>query len=120
MARSTTQSIGAAPPTLEWTIVRGDTASFRCYVTDDNKDPITVSDWTIAMDIERNSVDVLSVSPAQEDSDGVGEFTVSLAANESEQLESGDMFDIQLSHVSDGRVWTVAKGSFIVIEDVTD
>jgi hypothetical protein len=33
-------------------------------------------------------------------------------------LQTGDIFDIQLSN--DAYVWTVAQGKMVVIEDVTD
>ena len=113
-------SIGAAPPTVLWTLVRGDTAAFRVYVTDENRNPLTISEWTIAMDIARptsnNSV-IVSLSPEATLDDGDGEFTVSLSSGESEDLETGDIFDIQLSDGS--RTWTICRGTITVIEDVT-
>lgn len=111
-------SVGNIPPQVTWTVVSGDTASFRVYVTDDLKVALNIPDWTIAMDIKRGSSLILSLTPEQSDEDGDGEFTVSLTASESAQLETGDVFDIQLSDST--RVWTVAKGSMIIIDDVTD
>lgn len=115
--------IGAEPPQSVWTIVRGDTASFRMYVQDDNGDPITIGDCTLAMDFYRPSTDtvVLSVTPEADPDDGPGEFTVYLAANETEDLETDDKFDIQLSY-EPGKaiVWTVLQGTIKIIEDVTD
>ncbi len=113
-------SIGSAPPTVLWTIVRGDTSAFRVYVTDENRDPLTISEWDISMDIARpssnNSV-IVSLTPEATEEDNDGEFTVALSSGESEDLETGDIFDIQLD---DGfRTWTVCKGSVTVIEDVT-
>jgi hypothetical protein len=113
-------SIGAAPPTVLWTVVRGDTAAFRVYVTDENREPLTISEWTIAMDIARPSSSnavIVSLTPESTVDDDEGEFTVSLAAGESEDLETGDIFDIQLSDAT--RTWTVCKGTITVIEDVT-
>ena len=118
MARSTKQLIGSAPPEIEWTVVRGDTAAFKVYVTDDSKQPLTIADWDIAMDINRNSTTIISLTPSASVDDSAGEFTVSLSAAQSEQLETGDIFDIQLS--SGSTVWTVARGSMVIIEDVTD
>ena len=111
-------SIGAAPPTVLWTLVRGDTAAFRVYVTDENRVPLTISEWTIAMDIVRPpSTLIVSLSPEATLDDDAGEFTVSLSSGESEELETGDIFDIQLT---DGtRTWTICKGTITVIEDVT-
>ena len=113
-------SIGAAPPQVSWTVVRGDTAAFRVYVTDENREPLTISEWTIAMDIARPSSSnavIVSLTPESTVDDDDGEFTVSLAAGESEDLATGDIFDIQLSDAT--RTWTVCKGTITVIEDVT-
>lgn len=118
MARSNTYAVGNVPPEIVWTVVRGDTASFRVYVTDDAKDPLLVSDWTIAMDINRNNSTIVSLAPEPTVSDNDGEFTVFLDSDQSELLQTGDIFDIQMS--DDTRVWTVAKGSMVIIEDVTD
>jgi len=101
----TSYDIGNKPPTVIWTVVRGDTSGFKVYVTDDAKEPLILkgegSEWSIAMKI-----------------DLVGEFTVWLTAEESVQLETGDIFDIQVSDPT--RVWTVAQGSMKILEDVTD
>lgn len=111
-------SVGSPPPTITWTVVRGDTSSFLVYVTDDNQDPLTISEWTIKMDIRRGSELIVSLTPSAAVDASPGEFTVSLADTESELLETEDIFDIQLSRV--GTVWTVARGSMIILEDVTD
>ncbi len=122
--------VGNKPPTINWTVVRGDTASFRVYVTDDEKQPLNIPDWTIDMKIKRpnNSSDlgvitdnasvVMSLNPAADADDAAGEFTVSLLSSESQILETGDIFDIQLSNSA--YVWTVAQGKMIILEDVTD
>ena len=113
-------SIGAAPPQVSWTVVRGDTAAFRVYVTDENRQPLTIDDWTIAMDIARPSSSnavIVSLTPEPTVDDDDGEFTVSLSSGESEDLATGDIFDIQLSDAT--RTWTVCKGTITVIEDVT-
>ena len=125
-----TYNVGNTPPLVAWTIVRGDTAAFRVYVTDDAKQPLTISDWTIAMEIKRpNSVQdipfmtddatlIVTLAPEATVDDAIGEFTVSLTSAESTILETGDIFDIELT---DGtRVWTVAQGYVNVLEDVTN
>jgi len=128
---SGTQSIGNTPPQVVWTVVRGDSAAFKVYVTDDAKQPLNMPDWTIAMEVKRpnsaanagvitdDSTLVLTLTPEQDPDDAAGEFTVSLLPTESSQLETGDIFDIELTGV-DGTVWTVAQGSVTVIEDVTN
>ena len=126
--------IGNAPPTVVWTIVRGDTSGFKVYVTDDAKEPLILkgegSEWDIAMKIKRptlaknkgiitdDATFILDLYPRADEDDLVGEFTVWLTAAESVQLETGDIFDIQVSDPT--RVWTVAQGSLRILEDVTD
>jgi hypothetical protein len=131
MARGSGYSVGNTPPRVTWTVVRGDTAAFKVYVTDDAKQPLDLSVWSINMDIRRpnnaadagvitdNSTLVLSLVPVQDPDDLAGEFTVSLTAVESATLETGDIFDIELSTAQDSQVWTVAQGSMVILEDVT-
>lgn len=131
MARTSGYSVGNTPPKVTWTVVRGDTASFKVYVTDDVKQPLDLSAWSINMDIKRpnnatdagvitdNSTLIMSLVPIQDPDDLAGEFTVSLTAAESQVLETGDIFDIELSTAQDALVWTVAQGSMVILEDVT-
>ena len=119
MAITKTYNVGNIPPKVIWTIVRGDTASFKVYVTDDAKQPLIISDWTIKMDIERgNDDDIVVLYPQADPDDAPGEFTVSITSSQSELLQTGDVFDIQLTDPT--RVWTVAQGSMVIIEDVTE
>jgi len=116
-------ALGAAPPEIRWTVVRGDSAAFRVYVTNDAREPLLLDDWEVAMDIYRPSTDqvVLSLTPQPiEFQDELGSFTVTLTSAQSQLLETGDIFDIQLTELlSEARVWTVAKGSMVIVEDVT-
>lgn len=124
--RATQYAVGNIPPEVTWTIVKGDTASFRVYVTDDALQPLNISDYTITMDIKRageSEVEppVITLYPTEYivDPPEPGKFTVSLTSAESNQLLTGDIFDIQLNTADNEVVWTVATGSMIVIEDVT-
>lgn len=114
--------IGSEPPQSIWTIVRGDTASFKMYVQDDAGQPLEISDWTIEMDFYRPSTTsvVLTVTPEADEDDGPGEFTVYLEYDETEILETDDEFDIQMSTTSNTIVWTVLQGTVNMIEDITD
>lgn len=121
-------SIGSTPPTVTWTVVKGDTAAFRVFVTDDNKDPLVIADWSIDMEVKRptvpgdlnssNTAHVANLHPAPTVDDGPGEFTVSVTSAESRSLNTGDIFDIELYDAT--RVWTVARGKLIIIEDITN
>ena len=127
---TTNYDLGSKPPQIVWTIVRGDTSSFRVYATDDTKTPITVADWDLSMEIKRpilaadkgvitdNANLIVELYPLATASDGPGEFTVFLNSTNSNLLQTGDIFDIE---ITDGfRVWTVGQGSIVVIEDVTN
>jgi hypothetical protein len=129
-----TYDIGNKPPTVIWTVVRGDTSGFKVYVTDDAKQPLILkgpgSEWDISMKIKRptlaadkgvitdNATTIMALHPVADEDDLVGEFTVWLTAEESNVLQTGDIFDIQVSDPT--RVWTVCQGSMKILEDVTD
>ena len=114
--------IGSEPPQSIWTIVRGDTASFKMYVQDDAGEPLVIEDWTISMDFYRPSTTsvVLTVTPEADEDDGPGEFTVYLEYDETEILETADEFDIQMATTANAIVWTVLQGTVKMIEDITD
>lgn len=115
-------AIGSEPPQSIWTIVRGDTASFKMYVQDDAGQPLEISDWNISMDFYRPSTTsvVLTVTPEADEDDGPGEFTVYLEYDETELLETDDEFDIQMAATGNIIVWTVLQGTVKMIEDITD
>ena len=125
-------NVGNPPPRVIWTVVRGDTAAFKVYATDDERVPLNIPDWAIDMKIKRpNSAAnlgvitdaatvILTLNPEQDADDGPGEFTVSLTAAQSLILNTGDIFDVQLSTPQNQIVWTVAQGSMVILEDVTD
>ena len=127
-----TYDIGEAPPFVNWTFVKGDTASFRVYVTDDARQPLNIPDWTISMQIKRPTTTpvvpgeitdtatlMYTITPAPDADDADGEFTVSLTATQTTALRTNDIFDIELSLPADSIVWTVAQGKVTVLEDVT-
>lgn len=125
-------NVGNPPPTVIWTVVRGDTSGFKVYVTDDAKYPLVLkgegSEWDISMKIKRpnstpgiitdDATTIMALTPRADEDDLVGEFTVWLTAEESNVLQTGDIFDIQLTDPT--RVWTVCQGSMKILEDVTD
>jgi len=121
-------TIGSAPPTVTWTVVKGDTASFRVYATDDGLVALDIGAWTLDMEIKRpttpgdftqNSATlILTLVPTVTSADSAGEFTVSLTAANSTLLLTGDIFDIEIRDAT--RVWTLARGTMVIIEDVTN
>jgi hypothetical protein len=130
--QASTYDIGERPPFVNWTFVKGDTAAFKVYLTDDAKDPLIIPDWNISMQIKRPTTTpvvsgvitdtatlLLTLTPAKDADDLVGEFTVSLSAAQTAMLQTNDIFDIEVSLPQDTIVWTVAQGKLIVLEDVT-
>ena len=124
--------IGEAPPFVNWTFVKGDTATFKVYLTDDARVPLNIPDWNISMQIKRPTTNpvisgqitdtatlLYTLTPIQDADDLVGEFTVSLTAQQTATLQTNDIFDIEVSLPADAIVWTVAQGKTIVLEDVT-
>jgi hypothetical protein len=121
-------AVGQRPPIVSWTLVKGDTAAFRVYTTDDNQDPLVIEDWDIRCEFRRPDVadnidqdsagTIFTILPGPTPNDNLGEFTVSLTSAQTIQLKTGDVFDIELSDAD--RVWTVCQGRLIIIEDVTD
>jgi len=115
--------VGNLPPQILWTIVRGDSAVFRVYVTNDERQPLDVNGWDITMDIARSGSLIQTLLPKAEPGDQPGYFFVRLSPSQSEILQTNDVFDIQLWDrvVEDSKavVWTIAQGKIKVIEDVT-
>jgi hypothetical protein len=129
---ASTYDIGEKPPFVNWTIVKGDTASFMVYLTDDSKQPLVIPDWDIEVEFKRPTTPVdpqtitdtatliFSITPEQDLSDGDGEFKVNLTAAQSAQLRTNDIFDIELRLPQNTLVWTVAQGKITLLEDVTN
>lgn len=126
-----TYNLGNIPPLINWTVVIGDSASFRIYVEDDLGNPLDytndesgdVTGWDIKADFRRYSDNVgtdllFSITPYATVFDDPGEFTVTLSPAQSKQLRTGDVFDVQLT--DDTRVWTVCQGEMSMIGEVTD
>ncbi len=129
---ASTYDIGEKPPYVNWTIVKGDTASFRVYLTDDAKQPLNIPDWTIKVEFKRPDAPVTPgqitddatlifyINPEQDVDDADGEFKVNLTADQTSDLQTNDIFDIELRLPQDTLVWTVAQGKIILLEDVTN
>lgn len=123
MATNKKYTVGVEPPTVEWTVVRGDTASFEVYVTDDAKLPLIISDWDMLMEIKRlnpstGDYDLITSITPQEKVGTAGTIVINLSDTQSASLQTGDVFDIEFSDAT--RVWTIAKGSIVLIKDVTN
>jgi len=110
--------VGATPPVIRWTIVKGDYASFRCYVENDQGVPVDPTEYSIKADFRRGTEKIFHVTPEKTEFDNAGEFTVKLLPAQSKLLQTNDIFDVQLSDAV--VVWTVCRGIMTVIAEVTD
>ena len=129
---ASTYDIGEKPPFVNWTIVKGDTASFKVYLTDDAKLPLAIPDWDIEVEFKRptNPVNpqiitdaatlIFTIFPEQDLEDLDGEFKVNLTAAQTAQLRTNDIFDIEIRLPQNTLVWTVAQGKITLLEDVTN
>jgi hypothetical protein len=129
---ASTYDIGEKPPFVNWTIVKGDTASFMVYLTDDAKQPLVIPDWDIEVEFKRptNPVNpqiitdaatlIFTITPEQDLEDGDGEFKVNLTAAQTTLLRTNDIFDIEIRLPQNTLVWTVAQGKITLLEDVTN
>jgi len=129
---ASTYDIGEKPPFVNWTIVKGDTASFMVYLTDDSKQPLVIPDWDIEVEFKRPTTPVnpqiitdaatliFTIMPEQDLSDGDGEFKVNLTAAQTSLLRTNDIFDIEIRLPQNTLVWTVAQGKITLLEDVTN
>ena len=129
---ASTYDIGEKPPFVNWTIVKGDTASFKVYLTDDAKDPLTIADWDIEVEFKRPTTPVepqiitdvatllFTITPEQDLEDLDGEFKVNLTAAQTTLLRTNDIFDIEIRLPQNTLVWTVAQGKITLLEDVTN
>ena len=111
-------SVGNLPPQVLWTVVRGDSAVFRVYVTDDNRQPLNIDEWQIDIEIKRGDNVVIFLKPEAEEGELPGYFSVKLTPFQSELLQTKDLFDIQLWDFGE-TVWTIAQGEMNIIEDIT-
>jgi hypothetical protein len=129
---ASTYNIGEAPPFINWTIVKGDTASFKVYLTDDAKQPLEIPNWDIEVEFKRPTTPVepqtitdvatllFTITPEQDLEDLYGEFKVNLTAAQTTLLRTNDIFDIEISLPQNTLVWTVAQGKITLLEDVTN
>jgi len=129
---ASTYDIGEKPPFVNWTIVKGDTASFMVYLTDDSKQPLVIDDWDIEVEFKRPTTPVdpqiitdaatliFTIFPEQDLEDLDGEFKVKLTAAQTTLLRTNDIFDIELRLPQNTLVWTVAQGKITLLEDVTN
>jgi len=112
-------TFGADPLNARWTIVRGDTASFRVYfLEDDETTAYTTTGWTYlsyAYNFKGEVLDQLTVTV------GVGYVDIIASNNTTKTWGTGYTkvvaelaFDLQVTK-ADGTVWTPIIGTITVL-----
>lgn len=123
MASCNPEIFGADPATINWNVVRGDTATLRVeFVEDDEVTPIDISDWEFAAsayDFKADVTDELEVTI------GNGYVDVLASADLTQNWGTGFRnkvaelaFDLQVTIDSD-TIWTPVVGTISVTADVT-
>lgn len=129
MCAPTIEKYGASPANIQWTVVRGDTATLLVeFLEDDEVTPFDCSEWTFtatSYDPMGDLLDNLTV-----DVDG-NEVTITAPASITEEWGTGYKqvaaelrFDLQViieggSGVDADTVWTPVIGTICVLSDMT-
>lgn len=123
MASCDPQLFGADPATINWSVVRGDTANLRVeFLEDDESTFVDISDWEFsasAYDFKADVTDELEVIVY----DGYVEvlITPEISANWGTGFRNKVAelaFDLQVT-IDGETVWTPVIGSISVLADVT-
>jgi hypothetical protein len=126
MCSPTIEKFGATPANIQWTVVRGDTATFRVdFLENDEATHFDTEDWTYkatAYDKSGDLLDELSVEPF----DGYVIITASadLTLNWGSAYRSvvAELpFDLQVKIIdgTDITIWSPVIGTICVLGDVT-
>lgn len=118
-----TLSIGASPANIKWTVVRGDTASFKVmFLEKDEVTPIDTTDWTFVSstyDQKGNVVDTLTVNS------GLGYAEIVAPSEVTETwgvgFKNGVILELafDLEVTTPEKVWTPIIGTIAVISDIS-
>jgi hypothetical protein len=120
------EKLGATPANIQWTVVRGDTATLKVeFFEDDETTYFDTTDWTFAAtsyDSNGDFLDELSVTP--EDGYVVISASADVTANWGTSFKSvvAELpFDLQVTIDDNGDIttWTPVIGTICVIGDIT-
>jgi len=129
MCAPTVEKYGASPANIQWTVVRGDTATLLVeFLEDDEVTPFDCDDWTFratAYDPMGNVLDNLTVTV----DDNEATITATAAITEDwgtgyNQVAAELRFDLEViieggSGANADTVWTPVIGTICVLSDMT-
>jgi hypothetical protein len=121
------EKFGATPANIQWTVVRGDTATFRVdFLENDEITFFDTSNWTYKATAYDKSGDFLDELIVEDDENGyvIVKATADLTANWGSAYRSvvAELpFDLQVKIVdgSDITIWSPVIGTICVLGDVT-
>jgi len=126
MCSPTIEKFGATPANIQWTVVRGDTATFRVdFLENDEVTPFDTEDWTYKATAYDKSGDLLDELIVEEyEGYVIVKATADLTANWGSAYRSvvAELpFDLQVKIVdgSDITIWSPVIGTICVLGDVT-
>lgn len=130
------EKLGATPANVQWTVVRGDTATLKVeFFEDDEVTPYDTGSWTFkatSYDPATDTLDLLTVESYEE---GVvyiiadGDITENWGASKYKSVVADLRFDLQATVPGDGvsggggdevTKWTPVVGTICVLGDVSD
>ena len=121
------EKFGATPANIQWTVVRGDTATFRVdFLENDEVTFFDTSDWTYKATAYDKSGDILDELIVEDDEEGyvIIKATADVTANWGTAYRSDVAelpFDLQVKIVdgTDTTIWSPVIGTICVLGDVT-
>ena len=121
------EKFGATPANIQWTVVRGDTATFRVdFLENDEVTFFDTSDWTYKATAYDKSGDILDELIVEDDEEGyvIIKATADVTANWGTAYRSvvAELpFDLQVKIVdgTDTTIWSPVIGTICVLGDVT-
>jgi hypothetical protein len=126
MCSPTIEKFGATPANIQWTVVRGDTATFRVdFLENDEVTYFDTSDWTYKATAYDKSGDLLDELTVEvEDGYVIVKAPADLTANWGSAYRSvvAELpFDLQVKIVdgTDITIWSPVIGTICVLGDVT-
>jgi hypothetical protein len=126
MCSPTIEKFGATPANIQWTVVRGDTATFRVdFLENDEVTYFDTSDWTYKATAYDKSGDILDELTVEvEDGYVIVKAPADLTANWGTAYRSvvAELpFDLQVKIVdgTDITIWSPVIGTICVLGDVT-
>ena len=109
------ETLNVQPPSIDWLVYRNDTTELTVVLTDNDDNPIDLTDWDFESKVREYPSDTTTI------------VSLGIAKNENTltlYLDTADLplisyFDIEGVNTETEKVSTILRGQIIVEEDVT-